>query len=228
MEQHPFFTAIHKQLIVSCQALEHEPLHGSETMAKMALAAKAGGARAIRSNSASDVAAIKEKTGLPVIGLVKRDYPDSKVYITATKKEVEELLAVSPEVIALDATIRPRPGNEKLEDLVRYIREHSDALVMGDIATPDDAAYAISCGADMVSTTLSGYTEDSPKQDGPDFSLIAQLAGSVPVPVIAEGRIHTPEQARKMIKLGAFAIVVGGAITRPQQIAKTFADVMKE
>ena len=228
MEQHPFFTAIHKQLIVSCQALEHEPLHGSETMAKMALAAKAGGARAIRSNSASNVAAIKEKTGLPVIGLVKRDYPDSKVYITATKKEVEELLAVSPEVIALDATIRPRPGNEKLEDLVRYIREHSDALVMGDIATPDDAAYAISCGADMVSTTLSGYTEDSPKQDGPDFSLIAQLAGSVPVPVIAEGRIHTPEQARKMIKLGAFAIVVGGAITRPQQIAKTFADVMKE
>lgn len=224
MNRDAFFNTIHKDLIVSCQALENEPLHGSEIMAKMAQAAKEGGAKAIRSNSASDVAAIKKQTGLPVIGLVKRDYPDSEVFITATKKEVDELLAVGVEVIALDATIRKRPNDEKLEDLISHIHEQSDTLVMADIATVKDAEYAVKCGADMVSTTLSGYTADSPKLEGPDFDLLEKLSKTLDVPVIAEGRIHTPEQARKMLELGAWSIVVGGAITRPQQITKSFAE----
>lgn len=224
MNNHPFFTTIHKDLIVSCQALEHEPLHGSEIMAKMAQAAKEGGACAIRSNSAVDVAAIKRQTGLPVIGLVKRDYPDSEVFITATLKEVKELLAVEADVIALDATYRKRPNGENLKDLVDYIHENSNALVMADIATIRDAEYALECGVDMVSTTLSGYTVDSPKQDDPDFELVEKLSQRLPIPVIAEGRIQTPEQARRMLELGAWSIVVGGAISRPQLITKAFAE----
>ncbi|MEK5440835.1 N-acetylmannosamine-6-phosphate 2-epimerase [Fredinandcohnia sp. FSL W7-1320] len=224
MRNHPFFSSIHNDLIVSCQALEDEPLHGSEIMAKMAQAAKDGGAKAIRSNSAVDVAAIKRQTGLPIIGLVKRDYPDSEIYITATLKEVKELLAVEADVIALDATYRKRPNGETLKDLVNYIHEHSNTLVMADIANVRDAEYAMDCGADMVSTTLSGYTNDSPKQLDPDFELVEQLSKLLPVPVIAEGRIQTPEQARKMLELGAWSIVVGGAITRPQLITKTFAE----
>jgi N-acylglucosamine-6-phosphate 2-epimerase len=224
MNNHPFFSTIHKDLIVSCQALEHEPLHGSEIMAKMAQAAKEGGACAIRSNSAVDVAAIKRQTGLPVIGLVKRDYPDSEIFITATLKEVKELLAVEADVIALDATYRMRPNGENLKELVDYIHEHSNALVMADIATIRDAEYALECGVDMVSTTLSGYTNDSPKQDDPDFELVEQLSQRLPIPVIAEGRIQTPEQARRMLELGAWSIVVGGAISRPQLITKAFAE----
>ncbi|MBS4202217.1 N-acetylmannosamine-6-phosphate 2-epimerase [Bacillus sp. FJAT-49732] len=224
MSQQPFFQKIHKKLIVSCQALENEPLHGSEIMAKMAQAAKEGGAVAIRSNSAQDVAAIKKQTRLPVIGLVKRDYPDSEVFITATLKEVKELLEVEPDVIALDATIRNRPNGEKLEDLVRYIHDNSNTLVMADIATKKDAEYAISCGVDMISTTLSGYTADSPKLEGPDFELLEELSKTAPIPVIAEGRINTPQDAKKMLDLGAWSIVVGSAITRPQLITKSFAE----
>ncbi|MBS4197158.1 N-acetylmannosamine-6-phosphate 2-epimerase [Lederbergia citri] len=224
MDKQSFFKTIHKKLIVSCQALENEPLHGSDIMAKMAQAAKEGGAVAIRSNSAQDVAAIKKQTGLPVIGLVKRDYPDSEVFITATLKEVKELLEVEPAVIALDATIRNRPNGETLDDLVRYIHENSNTLVMADIATKKDAEYATSCGVDMISTTLSGYTADSPKLEGPDFQLVEELCKTSRIPVIAEGRINTPQDAKKMLELGAWSIVVGSAITRPQLITKSFAE----
>jgi len=224
VKKEEFFTTIHKNLIVSCQALENEPLHSSMIMAKMAQAAKEGGAVAIRCNSAIDCRAIKEQTGLPIIALLKRDYPDSEIFITATLNEVKELLAVEPDVIALDATIRQRPNGETLEELVTYIHNESNTLVMADIATIKDAEYAIQCGVDMVSTTLSGYTADSPKLDGPDFDLVEQLSRVSKVPVIAEGRINTPEQARKMLELGAYSIVVGSAITRPQLITKAFSE----
>ncbi|GIN69937.1 putative N-acetylmannosamine-6-phosphate 2-epimerase [Bacillus sp. J14TS2] len=228
MRNKEFFQTIHKNLIVSCQALEDEPLHGSELMAKMAVAAKEGGAVAIRSNSAIDVEAIKKATNLPVIGLVKRNYPDSEVFITATLKEVKELLEVKPDVIALDATIRQRPNGEELVELVQFIHDHSDTLVMADIATIEDATYASECGVDMLSTTLSGYTEDSPKQKGPDFELVQKLCERMSIPVVAEGRIQTPEQAKKMQELGAWSVVVGSAITRPQLITKAFAECLGE
>lgn len=227
MSKNDFLQIVHQKLIVSCQALEDEPLHGSEIMAKMAQAAKEGGAVAIRSNSAADVFAIKKQTGLPVIGLVKRNYPDSEVFITPTLKEVKELLEVEPAVIALDATIRKRPNDEKLKDLVDYIHNNSDTLVMADIATTRDAEYAIECGVDMLSTTLSGYTDDSPKLEGPDFDLVETLSKTSPIPVIAEGRVSTPEQAKKMLELGAWSVVVGSAITRPQLITKAFVEGMK-
>lgn len=227
MNRDTFLSNIHNNLIVSCQALENEPLHGSDIMAKMSQAAKEGGAKAIRSNSASDVAAIKKQTGLPVIGLLKRNYPDNEVFITATLKEVNELLSVNPEVIALDATIRKRPHGETLKDLVSYIHGQSDTLVMADIATLRDAEYAIECEVDMISTTLSGYTSDSPKFEGPDFDLVERLSKTSTVPVIAEGRIQTPDQARRMLELGAWSIVVGSSITRPQLITKTFTDKIR-
>lgn len=224
MSSQSFLSHIYKNLIVSCQALEDEPLHSPEIMAKMAQAAKEGGACAIRSNSAVDVIAIKKQTELPVIGLLKRIYPDSDVFITATLKEVKELLEAEPTVIALDATVRERPNQENLKDLIDYIHENSNSLVMADIATMKDAEYAVNCGADMISTTLSGYTADSPKLEGPDFDLVEQLCLISKVPVIAEGRISTPKQARRMLELGAWSVVVGGAITRPQQITRNFAE----
>ena len=189
--------------------------------------AKEGGAIAIRSNSASDVEAIKKQTGLPVIGLVKRDYPDSEIFITATKKEIDELLAVKPEVIALDATVRKRPGAETLKELVSHVTRQAIRLLWVTLQHLE-MLNMLFCGVDMVSTTLSGYTDDSPKQEGPDFELVAQLCKDPAVPIIAEGRIHTPEQAKKMLELGAWSIVVGSAISRPQLITKTFADGIRK
>lgn len=228
MKRDSFINSVFQGLIVSCQALENEPLFGAEIMGKMALAAKEGGARAIRANTVVDIMEIKKVTGLPVVGLIKRDYPDSEIYITPTLREVKELVETKCEVIALDATNRSRPNGESLKTLVQYIHENSDALVMGDIATEEDAYYAVECGVDMVSTTLSGYTADSPKMEGPDFALVEKLVQTVKVPVIAEGRITTPEQAAKMIRLGAHAVVVGGAITRPQLITKRFTEHLNQ
>lgn len=224
MDYKTFLSHINHNLIVSCQALEDEPLHGSEIMAKMAEAAKQGGAKAIRCNSVIDCKAIKEQTGLPVIAIIKRNYDDSDVFITATLKEVKELLTVEPNVIALDATARIRPNGEKLKDLVDYIHDNSNTLVMGDIATKEDAHYAFDCNVDILSTTLSGYTEETKNNCtvNPDFDLVEALTKTYSIPVIAEGKIHTPKQAKRMFELGAWSIVIGGAITRPQLITETF------
>ena len=222
----PFLLQIKQNLIVSCQALEDEPLHGSGIMAKMALAAKAGGAKAIRCNTVADAIAIKEETDLPIIAIIKQDYEDSEIYITPTLKEVKDLLTAEPEVIALDATRRRRPHGEELKDLVQYIHQHSSTLIMGDISNEDDAAYALECGVDILSTTLSGYTDYSPTLTGPDFDLVETLVNKYNTPIIAEGRISTPEMAKKMLELGAWSVVVGGAITRPQQITKSFSSAL--
>lgn len=226
MSNHNVLFDINQNLIVSCQALEDEPLHGSETMAKMAEAAKIGGAKAIRCNSVIDAVAIKAQTDLPIIAIIKRDYSGSDVYITPTIREIKELLAVKPDVIALDATIHTRPNNEKLYDLVTFIHENSDTLVMGDIATLEDAAYAYECKVDILSSTLAGYTKETRHVQGPDFNLVKQLSKMYDIPVIAEGQIQTPEQARIMLDMGAWSVVVGGAITRPQMITKSFVSVM--
>lgn len=213
-------------LIVSCQALEDEPLYGAETMAKVAKAASMGGAVAIRANSAIDIKAIKKMVNLPIIGLVKRDYPDSDIYITPTKKEVEELIDVDVDIIALDATNRERPNKENLKDLIEMIHD-SGKYVMADISTYEEGMIAAQYGADCVSTTLSGYTPYSPQIDEPDYDLIKQLVSFSPIPVFGEGRISTPEQAKKVLKLNAHAVVVGSAITRPQLITKRFIDILE-
>ncbi|WP_042143534.1 N-acetylmannosamine-6-phosphate 2-epimerase [Paucisalibacillus sp. EB02] len=227
MSTSDFLSTIQGKLIVSCQALEDEPLHGSSLMAKMAEAAKVGGAKAIRCNTVSDAVAIKKQTGLPIIAIIKRDYTDSDIYITPTLKEVKELLAINPEVIALDATNRRRPNDEGLKDIVHYIHENSDTLVMGDIATLQDAAYANDCQVDILSSTLSGYTEETAQKHGPDFELVKELTRKYNIPIIAEGKLNTPDDAKRMLDLGAWSVVVGGAITRPQLITKSFVSAIK-
>ncbi|HAS0821827.1 TPA: N-acetylmannosamine-6-phosphate 2-epimerase [Enterobacter cloacae] len=213
------------KLVVSCQALENEPLHSPFIMSRMALAARQGGAAAIRANSVVDIEAIKEQVTLPVIGIIKREYPDSEVFITATMKEVDELMTVSPAIIALDATDRARPGGESLATLVTRIRtRYPSVLLMADIATVDEAVTAQALGFDCVGTTLYGYTAQTAGHALPDddCQFLKTVLAAVTVPVVAEGNVDTPERAARCLALGAHMVVVGGAITRPQQITERF------
>ena len=217
-----FFSSVRGKLIVSCQALPHEPLFSSFIMGRMALAAKEGGACAIRAQSADDIREIKKVTGLPIIGLIKRNYEDSPIYITPTMAEVEELLATECEMIALDMTNRRRPAGEKAEDLLMRIHE-GGRLVLADISTYEEGVAAANMGADAISTTLSGYTPYSPQLEEPDVELVARLSKELSIPVFAEGRINVPDDIKAVMSAGAYAPIVGSAITRPQLITAKFA-----
>lgn len=221
---------VHKKLIVSCQALPEEPLHSSFIMGRMALAAKEGGAAGIRANTKEDIAEIRKNVDLPIIGIVKRDYPDCKVYITPTMKEIDELMEVKPEIIAIDATKDLRPNGVALDEFYAQIREkYPNQLLMADCSTYEEAKHADELGFDFIGTTLVGYTEQSKdmKIDQNDFELIKKIVKNVKHNVIAEGNINTPEKVKRVMQLGVFSIVVGSAITRPQLITKTFVDVLK-
>ena len=218
------------KLIVSCQALPHEPLHSSFIMGRMALAAKEGGAAGIRANTKEDIAEIQAQVDLPIIGIVKRDYEDTKVYITPTMKEIEELMEVKPEIIALDATVDLKPGGKTLDGFYREIRAaYPEQLLMADCSTVEEALHADELGFDFIGTTLVGYTEQSRglKIEADDFAIIRQIVAKARHRVIAEGNINTPEKARRVIELGAFSVVVGSIITRPQLITKSFAEALK-
>ncbi|KAF1301847.1 MULTISPECIES: N-acetylmannosamine-6-phosphate 2-epimerase [Enterococcus] len=215
------------KLIVSCQALSDEPLYSSFIMSKMALAAQQGGAAGIRANSVEDIQEIKKEIDLPLIGIIKRDYSDSEVYITATKKEVSELLTTSAEIIALDATKRKRPHDEKISDLVKQIHD-AGRLAMADISTFEEAMVAEKTGFDLISTTMAGYTDYSKKTETPDFELLQKIIANSKVPVIMEGHTDQPEQVTQALKLGAFAVVVGSIITRPQLITARYVAAAKK
>lgn len=215
------------KLIVSCQALPHEPLHSDYIMGRMAAAAKEGGASGIRAQSVSQINEIMKTVDLPVIGIIKRDYEDSDIYITPTRKEIEELLTTPCQIIALDATDRKRPNDEKCEDLVNMIHE-AGRLAMADCSTYEECVAAQDMGFDIVSTTLCGYTPYSKLIDGPNFELLKKCVDTLHVPVIAEGKINTPQDLKQVYEeCGVFSAVVGSAITRPQLITKTFADVLQ-
>lgn len=221
---------VHKKLIVSCQALPEEPLHSSFIMGRMALAAKEGGAAGIRANTKEDIAEIRKNVDLPIIGIVKRDYPDCKVYITPTMKEIDELMEVKPEIIAIDATKDLRPNGVALDEFYAQIREkYPNQPLMADCSTYEEAKHADELGFDFIGTTLVGYTEQSKdmKIEQNDFELIKKIVKNVKHNVIAEGNINTPEKVKRVMQLGVFSIVVGSAITRPQLITKTFVDVLK-
>ena len=213
-------------LIVSCQALPHEPLHSSFIMGRMAKAAAEGGALGIRANTKEDIAEIKKNVDLPVIGIVKRDYPDSKVYITPTMKEIDELMEVKP-----DATICLRPGNVTIDEFYHQIREkYPEQLLMADCSTVEEALHADELGFDFIGTTLVGYTEHSQgdKIEANDFEIIRTILSKAKHHVIAEGNINTPEKARRVVELGCYSVVVGSIITRPQLITKSFTEEMKK
>lgn len=206
-----------KGLIVSCQALENEPLHSSFIMGRMALAAQMSGAVGIRANGVADITEIKKVVDLPIIGIIKKDYDNMVTYITPTEKELEALIKLNIDVIALDATI-----NADVNFLKSLKTKYPNQKFMADISTVQEGLKAADYGFDYVGTTLVGYTTQSKGLN--NFDVLKELIKKSTVPVIAEGNFDTPEKARLAMEMGSYSVVVGGAITRPQQIAKKFTD----
>jgi len=231
MDRSALIESLRGGLIVSCQAMPEEPLFGPQSMAAMARAAFLGGAVAIRANSVEDIAAIHKTVSLPIIGLIKEDIPGFEVRITPTLGHAEKIAQAGADVIAMDATRRPRPGNVSVEEMIGQIHQRLGKPVLADVSTRDEGLSAAEWGADFVATTLSGYTSYSPSQRGPDLALLEQLAAQLKpsgTPVIAEGRIVTPQEAVNALACGAYAVVVGGAITRPQWITAQFSTAIRE
>lgn len=219
--------ALRGKLIVSCQALPEEPLHSSYIMSRMAYAAYVGGASGIRANTVVDIHEIKKTVDLPIIGIIKEVYGDNPVYITPTMKEISALVTEGVDIIAIDGTKRERPDGNTLKALMKEAKEkYPKQLFMADISSVEEAVEAERLGFDFVGTTLVGYTEYT-KGNLPLVEL-EKVLKSVSIPVIGEGNLDTPEKAKNALQLGAFAVVVGGAITRPQQITKKFVDEMKK
>ncbi|TQO55739.1 N-acetylmannosamine-6-phosphate 2-epimerase [Paraclostridium bifermentans] len=208
---------MNKGLIVSCQALPDEPLYSSFIMGKMALAAKEGGAVGIRANTVADIKAIKAEVNLPIIGIIKQDYDNMIPYITPTMKEIDALVEENIYVIALDATI-----NQSENFLKEVLNKYPNQKFMADISTIEEGLRAESLGFQFVGTTLVGYTEQSKNMN--NFEVLSTLIEKCKIPVIAEGNFDTPEKARKALEMGAYSVVVGSAITRPQLITKRFAE----
>lgn len=206
---------INRGLVVSCQALEDEPLHSPLIMSKMALAAKQGGAVAIRANSVEDIKAIKQEVDLPIIGIIKQCYPNQVPYITPTLKEVQALVEVGVEVLALDGTF-----DQDIKFLTSLKELYPQQKFMADISTVEEGMRAEQLGFDYIGTTLVGYTKQS--EDKTNFEVLEGLIKTCQKPIIAEGNFDTPGKARKAMEMGAYAVVVGGAITRPQLITKGF------
>ncbi|RRN74079.1 N-acetylmannosamine-6-phosphate 2-epimerase [Peribacillus simplex] len=222
---------IHKSLIVSCQALENEPLHSSFIMGRMAIAAKEGGAKCIRANSVADIMEIKKNVDLPVIGIIKQVYGQNDVYITPTMAEIDALMETKAEIIATDATARVRPDGKTLKQFYSEIRaKYPDVLLMADVSTIEEAIFADDLGFDIVAPTLYGYTDETLGQKiyQDDYALLKEIVKAVKkAKVIAEGNVITPEIARSVLDMNVHAVVVGGAITRPQQITKRFVDAIQ-
>ena len=215
------------KLIVSCQALPDEPLHSSYIMGRMAYAAYTGGASGIRANTVADIKEIKTTVNLPIIGIIKEQYGDNNVYITPTMKEVDALMAEGVDIIAIDGTKRERPDGKTLEELMKEVRaKYPDQLFMADISCAEEAVECERLGFDIVGTTLVGYTEYTKGND--PLTELAKVVKAVKIPVIGEGNIDTPVKAKKALEIGAYAVVVGGAITRPQQITRKFVTEMEK
>jgi len=211
------------RLVVSCQANPGSPLRDPQTIARLALAAVQGGAAGLRIQGFEDVQAVRAVSDLPIIGLTKTDRDDTDVYITPTVEEAVRLAELGADIVALDATLRPRPC--PVNEMVAAIHG-AGTLVMADISTLREAVAAMVAGADIVSTTLSGYTPDSPQHPGPDWALMDALKAAG-VPYAAEGRIQRPEEAVQALSRGAAFVVVGSAITRPDVITGWFAEALR-
>ena len=230
MDKQAVFSQIKGGLIVSCQALEHEPLYTKEggVMPLMAKAAAEAGAVGIRANTVRDIMQIKEAVDLPVIGIIKKDYEGTPMYITVTMKEVDELAACGVDIIAVQGTFALRPDGSTAAQFIEAIKEkYPEQLVMADCATIEEGIACALAGADFIGTTMRGYTPETQGCNDIDYNFIAQLVEKCPARIIAEGHIHYPEQAKKALDAGAFALVVGGAITRPAEITARFISAIQ-
>ena len=219
---HPAIEAIKGGLVVSCQAYPGEPLRPPETRAQRAMAAGEGGAVGIRCQGLSDIAAIKGQVEVPVIGIWKDGCEG--VYITPTLRHARCCASAGADIVAIDATGRPRPDGRTYADTVRALHDEG-IVVMADCGSFADAERAVEAGSDIISTTLSGYTGERKKTDGPDFDLLGRMVAAFgdATPVLCEGRIHTPDQLTQVMAMGAWAAVVGTAITHPTSITRWFA-----
>lgn len=219
---YPAIEAIKGGLVVSCQAYPGEPLRHPETMAQMAMAAVEGGAVGIRCQGLSDIAAIKGQVEVPVIGIWKDGREG--VYITPTLRHARCCASAGADIVAIDATGRPRPDGRTYADTIRALHDEG-IVVMADCGSFADAERAVEAGSDIISTTLSGYTGERKKTDGPDFDLLRRMVAAFgdATPVLCEGRIHTPDQLTQVMAMGAWTAVVGTAITHPTSITRWFA-----
>jgi N-acylglucosamine-6-phosphate 2-epimerase len=211
-----------RSIVVSCQAAADNPLHGPGSMALMARAAVAGGAKAIRANGPVDVAAIRAAVEVPILGINKLGDPRG-VFITPDVASAVEVAVAGAAVVALDGTRRPRPDGRSLRDHVAEIRQRLDVELMADVDSLEAGVAAREAGVDLVATTLSGYTGGA-VPEGPDVALVAQLARALDCPVIGEGRYWTTDDVKAGFDAGAYAIVVGTAITNPMAITRRFVE----
>ncbi len=229
MKNHEIMEQIRGNLIVSCQALKEEPLYSSYIMGRMAYAAMLGGASGIRANTVEDIIEIKTTVKLPVIGIIKQVYNDCDVYITPTMREVDALVSCGCEIIAIDATNRTRPYEVPLDEFFKEVRKkYPNNLFMADCSCIEEGMHAAELGFDFLGTTMSGYTEYTKGRELPDVTMVKELAEKSGKPVIAEGGIWCPEDLEKVFEAGAYAAVVGTAITRPMDITKRFVKVIEK
>ena len=216
-------------LIVSCQALPHEPLYDSYIMSKMAYAAMLGGAVGIRANTIVDILAIRKRVDLPIIGIIKQEYDGSDVYITPTMDEVDALVEIGCDIIATDATNRIRPNGKTFEDFFSEVRaKYPNQLFMADTSCFEEGQLAERLGFDLIGTTMAGYTPYTKGRSLPDLELIEKYSKELNVPIVAEGGIWSPEDLKNVYKAGAFSAVCGTAITRPMDITKRFVKALDE
>jgi N-acylglucosamine-6-phosphate 2-epimerase len=221
------FQKLKNGLIVSCQAEGNSPFNTPEGVTLFAQAAVQGGAAGIRSEGIEKTKMIIKSVKLPVIGLIKSSFDDGYVRITGSFADVEDLLSIGSTIIAIDGTFRKRE-NLSGPDFIANVKQRYNCIIMADIDGEQEAIACAAAGADCVSTTLSGYTPETKNKDQyPDIQLLSALTKKLTVPVIAEGRINTPEMAAKMKAHGAWSIVVGSAITRPSEITKWFVQSLK-
>lgn len=214
-------------LIVSCQAPVASPMHHPLVIAAMAKAAVNQGAAGIRIDTPAHIEAVRAELVAPMIGLWKRVMPNCQVYITPQFHHAQAVAAAGADIIAVDATARPRPGEETLGTLIKRIHEDLGKPVMADVDTLENAIAAAQAGADYVGTTLYGYTEETKHLSPPGFELLTQMVATLTVPVICEGGIASPQQARQALDLGAFAVVVGTAITGVDLLVQQYVGAVR-
>ncbi len=211
------------QLIVSCQAPADSPLHDAEIIAAIARAAVNQGAAGLRIDSPAHIAAVRRQLpDVPRIGLWKQQLAGSEVYITPRFSDAAAVAAAGADIIAIDATLRPRPDGDTAAESIGRIQQHLGKLVMADVDNWESAQAAAAAGADLVGTTLYGYTAATQAQTPPGWELLAQMSAALAVPVICEGGIATPAMARQALERGAYAVVVGTAITGIDRLAQAF------
>lgn len=218
---------LRKSLIVSCQAPADSPLHDPQVISAMAKAAILRGASGVRIDSPSHVRAVRERVEAPIIGLWKQQITGYDIYITPQFEHALAIASAGADIIAIDATLRKRPGEENLDTLIARIHNELGKLVMADVDTIESAIAAAASGADIVGTTLFGYTNETKHLSPPGFELLSQMVAKLDLPVICEGGISSPEMAQEALKLGAYAVVVGGAITGIDYLVKAYQEAMQ-